>query len=121
MILPQVRLSTTCLSTKSLGIKRVNQYILLKTLGTGSTSSVVQCLVSQDQHKKDGKYYAMKIIKRSRLKASEEIKEFEALKKLHHPYIIRLHEIIDDPKERSLYLVMDLLEGGTIDDKISES
>lgn len=44
-----IRESNKALSTKSLGIKRVNQYVMLKTLGTGISSRVIQCMVP-DMH-----------------------------------------------------------------------
>lgn len=49
------------------------------------------------------------------------MQELHALKKLQHPNIIQLHEIIDDPKEDRVYLVMDVLDGGTIEDKVKVS
>jgi serine/threonine protein kinase len=59
----------------------------------------------------------MKIIKRCKIqKFSSYLAELEALKKLDHPNIIVLHEIIDDPNEPNIYLVMDLLPGGNIED-----
>ena len=46
-----------------MGVKRVNDYVLLKTIGTGATSKVVQCMLpSLDEN--DDKLFAMKIIKR---------------------------------------------------------
>jgi serine/threonine protein kinase len=99
-------------------VKRVNQYVLLKTLGKGASSTVVQCLLpSATGNDNDDAYFAMKIIKRSFFKQSHStlISEFEALKKLSHPNIIKLHEIINDPKEQNIYMIMDLIPGGTID------
>ena len=60
----QVRISSTCLSTRSLGVKRINQYVLLKKLGTGATSSVVSCIKPGDDEDEN---FAMKIIKRSKI------------------------------------------------------
>lgn len=40
--------------------------------------------------------------------------EFEVLKKIDHPNIVQLHEVIDDPAQDKLYLVMDLLTGGSL-------
>jgi len=62
----KIRVSNTCSSTKIFGVKRVNQYVLLKTLGTGTSSTVVQCLVPADKDEND-KYYAMKIVKRAKI------------------------------------------------------
>lgn len=47
--------------------------------------------------------------------------ELDALKRLLHPNIIRLYEIIDDPAMPNLYLVMDIVTGGTIEDKIKQT
>ncbi len=47
--------------------------------------------------------------------------ELEALKRLMHPNIIKLYEIIDDPVMPNLYLVMDIITGGTIEDRIKET
>ena len=38
-----------------------------------------------------------------------------------HTNIVKLHEIIDDPKSDNLYLVMDYLSGGTLADKLEKS
>ena len=43
------------------------------------------------------------------------------MKKLNHPNIIRLHEIIDDPKEQNIYMIMDLIPGGTIDSHLTKT
>ena len=42
----------------------------------------------------------------------------DILKQLVHTNIVKLHEIIDDPKDENLYLVMDYLSGGTLADKL---
>jgi len=68
----------------------------------------------------DDEYYAMKIIKRSKIQHNKDslISELEALKKLSHPNIIKLYEIIDDPKEPNIYLILDLMEDGSIESQI---
>lgn len=87
--------------------------MLLKTLGFGATSKVVQCLEALD----DGstKQYAMKVVDKSKMGSKDfSLAEYQALKQINHPHIIRLHEIIDDSKEPKVYLVMDQLPGGTL-------
>ena len=42
------------------------------------------------------------------------MKELEALKKLVHKNIVKLHEIIDDPNSKKLYIVMDYLPNGSL-------
>lgn len=41
-------------------------------------------------------------------------KEVAIMKKLNHRNVTRLHEVIDDPKEKRIYLIMDLANGGPI-------
>jgi len=47
--------------------------------------------------------------------------EFDALKKLNHPHIVNLHEIIDDPNLDKFYMVMDLYPGGNLDEKLQKT
>jgi len=42
----------------------------------------------------------------------EVYREIEIMKKLEHPNIIKLQEVIDDPQQDKLYLVMPLAEYG---------
>ena len=44
--------------------------------------------------------------------------EVEILKKISHPCIVRIHELIDTAD--SVYIVLDLIEGGELFDKIVE-
>ena len=44
----------------------------------------------------------------------EAYREIAILKKLNHPNIIRLIEVLDDPLEDSLYMVFELLERGEL-------
>ncbi len=69
---------------------------------------------------------AMKVIKRAKLKkrrlskdktAFDNIeREVAIMKKLSHPHIVRLLEIMDDPSCEKLYLVMELMAGGSVED-----
>lgn len=60
--------------------------------------------------------YAMKVIKKQRLGRNTDMAfiELEAMKKLTHPHIVRLHNVIDDPEAAKLYLVMSYVRGGTL-------
>jgi serine/threonine protein kinase len=49
-----------------------------------------------------------------RFQTEELVKEIAILKKLHHPNIVNLVEVIDDPSTDSLLLVMEYVEGGTL-------
>ena len=60
----------------------------------------------------------MKIISRQKLlsqgTSATTLAEFEVLKKLAHPNIVRLIEIIDDPQLDKMYLVMELYPKGNL-------
>jgi serine/threonine protein kinase len=49
-----------------------------------------------------------------RYQTEELVKEIAILKKLHHPNIVNLVEVIDDPSTDSLLLAMEYVEGGTL-------
>lgn len=109
--------SNECLSYKSFGQQIVNGYVVLRTLGTGATSRVAQCMkIGSDSDD----LYAMKIVKRSKARDSKTIRyEIEALKTVKHPNVLHIHEIIDDERENKIFLITDYLPEGTLEDKIA--
>eukprot|EP00744_Colponema_vietnamica_P001310 GILI01002189.1.p1 GENE.GILI01002189.1~~GILI01002189.1.p1 ORF type:complete len:1902 (+),score=523.49 GILI01002189.1:217-5706(+) len=46
----------------------------------------------------------------------ELVKEIAVMKKLHHKNIVSLEEVIDDPHDDKMFLVMPLIEGGSLVD-----
>lgn len=109
-------------SSFSNGSKMINQYrIKSGELGVGAQAKVVECIDSFENKK-----FAMKIIKRTKIRQSsgdtnDKIAELQVMKRLTHPYIVQLHEIINDPTRSKVYLVMDLLSGGSLQKKLEES
>eukprot|EP00243_Klebsormidium_subtile_P004773 TRINITY_DN18925_c0_g1_i1.p1 TRINITY_DN18925_c0_g1~~TRINITY_DN18925_c0_g1_i1.p1 ORF type:complete len:815 (-),score=132.87 TRINITY_DN18925_c0_g1_i1:446-2890(-) len=101
------------------GHKTVNQYVKLRRLGTGSYGKVVL-------HKDSitGKLYAMKILHRSRLMhvhiSGEEtawtdvLREIAIMKQLDHPNLVSLQEVIDDPDNDKIYMVLGYEEKGPV-------
>jgi [calcium/calmodulin-dependent protein kinase] kinase len=108
------------------GNKRINQYIVIRTLGKGSYGKVKLCRNVETKELR-----AIKVITKSNLKpmkkfhgprsrqACEPVDEVDAvkqelaiLKKLNHPNIVRLFEVIDDPQEDKIYLVFEYVERG---------
>jgi hypothetical protein len=86
----------------------VNNYILLDTLGVGSYGEVRMC-----KERVTDKLFAIKIISKEFLKKKkggktsetyfEDIKrEIAIMKKLLHPNVLRLYEVLDDPKVSSI-------------------
>lgn len=71
----------------------------------------------------EDKIYAMKIINRNLVMKQSQttegvLAEFEILKKLYHPNIIQLIEVIDDPKIDQFFLIMDLMKGGNLEERL---
>lgn len=82
----------------------VNNYILLDTLGTGSYGEVRLC-----KERTTDQLFAVKIISRDMLNKKksgkseetflEDVKrEIAIMKKLKHPNVLKLYEVLDDPK-----------------------
>ena len=107
------------------GNKYYNEYKLLKVIGKGSYSKVK--LVEKDNIK-----YAMKIIDKKELKKKkvfkqdndgnvivtnllkDALKEIAILKKLNHPNIIKLYEILHNYQKEKIYLIMEYADYGDI-------
>ncbi len=95
----------------------VNQYVLFEELGRGMQGAVYKCL-----NRNDSKTYAMKCLENASLKKRRKVgssvsrlkNEIEVMKKLDHPNLVRLYEVIDDVNHDRLYLVMDLVVGGSV-------
>ena len=110
------------LKDESSGKKYVNQYLMVETIGRGANGKVKKCL-----DEKSGLYLAMKIIRRSinkrrraparpgaPLVVPEVNSEIAVWKKLKHPFIVKLYEVIDDEKSDKLYLIGELVNGGAL-------
>lgn len=94
-------------------------------IGKGSYGVVRLCYSDFDQTN-----YAMKIISKKRVmrkaglrRPSEKGKntglenlqrEIAILKKVDHPNVVSLNEVLDDPSEDNLYLVFELMNGGEV-------
>ena len=107
-------------------IKFVNGYRVLHTLGQGAYGKV-KLIEGQT-----GLKYAMKMIKRPQvLKDFHQTKqqkmhpvvkdavlalqrEVSLMKKMTHPNIVNLVEVIDDPSHHQLYIVSEFCPGGTV-------
>jgi len=91
-------------------------YELGGKLGTGSFA-----VVKEATRKSDGKKFAIKIIKKSKLNAEELAvvhDEVEIMHKVDHPNCVKLLEMFETPKK--LYMVLELLTGGELFDRIVE-
>ncbi|XP_075754723.1 calcium/calmodulin-dependent protein kinase kinase 2 isoform X2 [Pelodiscus sinensis] len=115
---------------------QLNQYKLKDEIGKGSYG-VVKLAYNED----DNTYYAMKVLSKKKLmrqagfprrppprgaKATSEsclqpkgpieqvYQEIAILKKLDHPNVVKLVEVLDDPSEDHLYMVFELVKQGPV-------
>ncbi|XP_057215777.1 calcium/calmodulin-dependent protein kinase kinase 2 isoform X1 [Triplophysa rosa] len=115
---------------------QLNQYKLKDEIGKGSYG-VVKLAYNED----DNTYYAMKVLSKKRLmrqagfprrppprgaKLAPEgppqpkgplervYQEIAILKKLDHPNVVKLVEVLDDPGEDHLYMVFELVKRGAV-------
>ncbi|XP_028680524.1 calcium/calmodulin-dependent protein kinase kinase 2-like isoform X1 [Erpetoichthys calabaricus] len=115
---------------------QLNQYKLKDEIGKGSYG-VVKLAYNED----DNTYYAMKVLSKKKLmrqagfprrppprgtRTSPEstsnpkgplervYQEIAILKKLHHPNVVKLVEVLDDPSEDHLYMVFELVKKGAV-------
>ncbi|KAJ3105310.1 Calcium/calmodulin-dependent protein kinase kinase 1 [Phlyctochytrium planicorne] len=98
---------------------KVNQYLILQDIGRGSFGRVVLC-----RDVVVGRYYACKIISKSRLRKQFRFsgdhmgsihREIAILKKLtKHPNVNALVEVLNDDNEDNLYMIFELCEYGPV-------
>ena len=95
-------------SPNSSKYKKIGNYIILKTIGSGTFSTVKLGLHLPTQQK-----VAIKILDKSRIKDENDIKrisrEIHILSKLYHPNIAQLYETIWSDKH--IYIIMEYAEG----------
>ena len=96
--------------------KKIGNYIILKTIGSGTFSTVKLGLHLPTQQK-----VAIKILDKSRIKDENDIKrisrEIHILSKLYHPNIAQLYETIWSDKH--IYIIMEYAEGNHLFDYIN--
>ena len=96
---------------KSIG----DYYNLIEAVGKGAFATVYKAT-----HLVSGDIRAVKVIQKSLAPNSKStltaIAEFDILKKLDHPNILKLHEYFQDA--RNIYIVMEYCEGGPLYDQL---
>jgi len=89
-----------------------DEYEVLELIGTGHFAKV-----RKGRHKRSGELVAVKIITKPAPHKMKMLKaEVDIMTKLNHPNVVRLHKVVDT--ETKLYLVMELLTGGELFDRI---
>ena len=96
--------------------KRVGKYLVGRTIGEGTYGNVKYA-----QHSDTGVAYALKVLNKDYLVQRgmvEQVKtEIAILKKVKHPFIVNMHEIMSSRDK--IFLVMELVTGGDLFDKIA--
>ncbi|ACO65903.1 predicted protein, partial [Micromonas commoda] len=107
------------------GNVRLNQYVVIKDLGQGAFGKVKLCLNTQTN-----RLCALKCINRRSLRrkfgaglarggASGDVglqREIAIMKKLVHPNVVRLYEVIDDAVGQYMFLALEYVPGGPVYD-----
>lgn len=115
---------------------KLNDYTLTKLLGKGSYGEVYKASHTVHHHHES---VAIKVLKRPSARARRASlhpaarnssvaeglaemlrKEVGAQRKLNHPNVVELLEVVDDPKIQQIYLVMELITGGTLAEPVEE-
>jgi serine/threonine protein kinase len=92
----------------------VGDYTLIKQIGKGSFSKVFKAIDNRTQKKvaiKQIDCTNMKTIVKDRI-----YQEIELYKRLDHPYIIKMYDVIYDKERENIYIILEYCEGGTLHD-----
>jgi hypothetical protein len=97
---------------------KINDYVLLKTIGSGGWSEEVYLAVQSETKQK----FAVKVINlkalQCKIKSEAYLKtvknEIEVMKALDNPHFVKLHEALQDDVSNKIYLVMELCSKGCI-------
>jgi serine/threonine-protein kinase 11 len=95
--------------------KQINQYLLLKTLGEGSYAKVFLGFDTQTKQHYAMKRFRLRELQRLHAGVSQLEREISAMRRLIHPNIIRLYEVLHDEGNAIVYLVIDYADCGSLD------
>eukprot|EP00835_Amoeboradix_gromovi_P000350 NODE_12_length_45166_cov_0.552511.p5 type:complete len:571 gc:universal NODE_12_length_45166_cov_0.552511:20396-18684(-) len=102
--------------TSPAGYKQINQYVVIKTIGKGVHGKVY---MGKAPSASDNLFVAIKVIPKNKKGNFQNDnnyltlikKEIAIMKKLNHPNVVRLLEVIEDPFDENVYLVMEYCHG----------
>eukprot|EP00347_Sterkiella_histriomuscorum_P024516 403330837 len=124
---PKSQITRSVISGRDkLGKRKINQYIVLSELGKGSYAEVYLCVNEENKQR-----FAMKILNKRKLNkifisktrtALQDVEiEIAIMKKLNHPNVVSLIEVLDDPTHDKLYIIMEYLPNGSLMKKLSKT
>jgi len=116
-------------------LTQVNEYLVIRELGKGAFAEVKLCRQAGGEWQQS-ELFAIKIFNKSLLKKQRTLarpppgssgprmqvntafqkvqQEIAIMKKLTHPHLVRLFEVIDNPEADMLYMVLEYVPNGTI-------
>ena len=100
----------------------LNQYVVIKDLGRGAFGKVKLCLNSQTNELCALKCVNRKLLRRKyagqgRDEGARAVrKEIAIMKKLSHPNVVRLREVIDDESGQYIFMALEYVPGGPLYD-----
>ena len=104
------------------GTAYLNQYVVIKGLGRGAFGKVKLCLNSQTNELCALKCVNRKLLRRKyagqgRDEGARAVrKEIAIMKKLSHPNVVRLREVIDDESGQYIFMALEYVPGGPLYD-----
>jgi len=101
------------------GQKKINQYILIKEIGRGGFGKVKLAINTETKGQNaikiaNKKKLKRKLLTREKSAFNQLASEIAIMKKMDHPNIVKLSEVIDDPNNDKLYLVMEFIKRGAV-------
>eukprot|EP00759_Apiculatamorpha_spiralis_P012589 PhF_6_TR19588/c1_g1_i1/m.28564/K07359/CAMKK2; calcium/calmodulin-dependent protein kinase kinase 2 len=96
------------------GHKTINLYTVMGVLGQGTHAKVKLA-----KHIQTKEFHAIKVMNRNHFARTRGglnnvRREVAIMKRLDHPNVIRLHEVIDDPTCNKMYLILEHAERGPV-------
>lgn len=104
------------------GDKLINQYKFLKPLGKGAFGQVELVEDTESKEQFAAKIQSKKLMKKKALTVSKDsvnmlMREIAIMKKIDHPNLVRLHEVIEDDEESNLIMILDYMDCGELGGK----
>ncbi|PRP89060.1 hypothetical protein PROFUN_02338 [Planoprotostelium fungivorum] len=103
------------------GVKTLNQYVYQKKLGVGSFGKVSLYLNNENNQLYAVKSMKKKILMKRRFGVhngrthwDDVMREISIMKRLDHPNVIKVFEIINDPNDTKIHIVMEYAENGPL-------
>ena len=114
--------NSATLRSDARGNAYLNQYVVIKDLGRGAFGKVKLCLNSQTNELCALKCVNRKLLRRKyagqgRDEGARAVrKEIAIMKKLSHPNVVRLREVIDDESGQYIFMALEYVPGGPLYD-----